>query len=276
MNIPRFLLGAALAACSLVSILPSAQAALLWLPPGEWPDDQWSLEIMGTTPVAEMVTLHGHQWLNLGRSATNGSPQVIYNAGHIADGAPVAHPDNQLGDFSGQVIIGAFNWGYGRGVVLRAETSAYSNTHAYYLAATNTGLGLYWGVGSNFLVEEMELAFDGYTTTPENLTTGNFAQYLLEFSVIGREFQASFWALDEEGLKVGDDPLATLFYLDEREEARLTGYFGLRGGRYGGTNRPSYFRALEVTAVPEPGLLSLGLLLLAGGGLYRKLRFPRV
>jgi hypothetical protein len=142
--------------------------------------------------------------------------------------------------------------------VLRSRVSAFSGTDAYFLAVTSNGLGLYWDTGVDFVTNATSLASGSLSTTLSSLANGG--EYLLQFSAIGTKIDAalySAWTLDESGNPVGT-PIASLTYTDVREEARLSGYLALRGGRFG-SNRTAYFRELEVYAIPEPSGAMLGL-----------------
>ncbi len=263
--------------------------------PEDFGEPEWSLRMYSASATTldnvNVTELHGKDWLQIARTGTtpiiNGSAQLIYNAGHYTTGettpiptsVPTSDPSNQLADFSGSVILGWSTLGDSHGVLLRSRGYNFNNNattgviNAYYLAATSSGLGLYYNVGNEFHsgVGVETLAHTAWTTTPGVLNPTNNNQYLLEFSAIGLTISGSLWATDGEGNIVGENPLASLSYLDTREEARTEGYFGLRGGRYG-TVRSTYFGDLEISVIPEPSAIVF-FAFASGLVLYRRRRF---
>lgn len=255
-----------------------AVAQTITFSPEDFGSEEWSLRMYSTVNEAynnvDVVELHGENWLRMRRTGVspdpvvNGAAQLIYNAGHYTvseanpapRSIPTINPANQLSDFSGSVILGWSSLGDSHGVILRSIGPHFTNSattgvvNAYYLAATTSGLGLYYNVGNNFHTSGDELAHAAWETTPGVLNDSNNNQYLLEFSAIGLTISGSLWETDGNGNKVGEDPLAALSYLDLRPNARTEGYFGLRGGRYGST-RSSYFRDLEINVIPEPSAI---------------------
>lgn len=167
----------------------------------DWPSSDWSVRTQGKNPRVRITALQGHDWLEIGRptSGQTGSGQVIYNGGHFdGSGMPVTSSENQLGDLKGSVILGSSSWGtYGRGVILRAQGSTFNNNastlNAYYLAMTADGLGLYWNSGAGYLSDAsvQRLAFDSFSSPLLALNATSNNQYLLDFSAIGLQFEAS-------------------------------------------------------------------------------------
>lgn len=207
--------------------------------------------------------LHSHSWLSIARTSTNN------NAGQLM------YTESQLADFSGSVVLGSGSWNATAdsiGLILRGAGTAFNNSNSYYLAVNDAGLVLYYGLGNNqtsltsqYLLERAAL--------PEGVTLGGLGttinnQYRLEFSFIGRELQASLYEIQE----VGEDVLLSeLFYTDNRDEFREEGWFGLRGGRFGG-NRGALFRDLDVSVIPEPGIAVLFVMVGMGAFMFLKHR----
>ncbi len=252
--------------CGLTGVLSSQAFSVTLMPPDAWPNSQWS-EMVFANPLISSIEMHGENWLQIGRVTDNsGSGQVVYNGGSTnASGVPVANAANQLADFSGSVILGISTQGDSHGVILRSGGSAFNSLTSYYIAISGTQLRLHYGLGEAFSSETptqgVVLAADDHSTSLLNLRPTTNNQYRLEFSAIGMIFTAALWRLDINGNVVGEDPISAFSYIDERPEARSEGYFGLRGGRYGG-NRTTYFRDLQINLIPEPS--TLGLLLPAG------------
>lgn len=245
----------------LLSLCASGHSSVLLFPPDDFPNSDWSVRAYGS-PLVESTALQGEQWLAIGRTASNnGSAQYAYNAGYTnQSGTPIVDPANQLGNIQGSVILGASDWGDSRGIILRSVGTGFTDagvSNAYYLAVTSGSLRLVWNVGDEYLnsADVVTLTSSTYSASLGTLTASNNNQYLLEFSAIGMQFDAALWALDGNGDKLGN-ALASISYLDERAEARESGFFALRGGRYGG-DRTSYFRDLELNVIPEPSLTSL-------------------
>jgi len=242
------------------SLTPSLASGVLF-PPDNWPNEDWTVSNSGSALV-EPTSLQGETWLRIARTADNsGSAQVTYTG-----------VDNQLADFTGSVILGSGNNTniYGFGVILRSRGQTFTQPDAYYLAITDAGLGLYWGAENNFLSTLNPLATDPLSAALGDLNSSNDSQYLLEFSFIANTLKASLSVWDSVDNKKGTE-LASLTYTDTRPEARMVGYFAIRGGRYGGTVN-SYFRDVQVTAVPESASAARGLLPTDGRLLSRYFR----
>lgn len=241
-------------------------AEILFFPPNDWPDEDWTVSSVGGTPIVGSVTLQEKTWLQIARAASpnTGSAQVMYNG-----------IDAQLNDIKGSVIFGIDTIStYGSGIILRSQSTAISQTNAYYLAVTpnvsgSAKLELYWGVGNGFLSGGTLLASETLSISLGTLDATHNNQYLLEFSFVGNKLDASLASWDTVNEQKGID-LASLSYTDMRLEARSEGYFGIRGGRYG-SEVATYFRDLEITAIPEPATTAF-LLLPAG---YLLLHFGR-
>lgn len=237
-----------------------------------FPDPAWSvMPYSGTEenrPYANTVEMYGKTWINIYRGTSPDKPansaQIIYNGGSKSgsSGTPVADAVNQIGDIRGSVILAADNWGGFYGVVLRSAAPKFETLEAYHLGiSTSSTLVLVWGAGSGFVSGGTTLASETLAGLLPMKANSNH-QYLLEFSFIGMTLEASLFewntVTDQKG-----DLLGSLSYTDDREQARATGYFGIRGGRYG-NNRQGYFREVEFEAIPEP---SVALLLLPIGAL---------
>ncbi len=265
MNFPLFSPGIRLLlkTSALLGMAVSLQAATITLmPPTEWPpSDQWYQFNYGS-PTVGTETVNGTTWLSIARTSGLSGSQLVYTAGSYGtNGLPTPAPANQLADYTGQVVIGATSWAAadGVGVLMRSYRASFGSDTGYYLAMNSEGLGLYWGVGSGSLSTDNRLAFDAFEAAPVSLADGG--QYLLSFSAVSKQIDASLyasWTFGEGGEILGT-PIATLSYTDEREAARLDGYFAVRGGRFT-SNRTAYFRDLSVTAIPEPSVAGLGLL----------------
>ncbi len=264
-----FLLGAA-----------TGRAAVTLMPP-DFPDAKWSVRGYKAGAVVEQVELHNENWLRISRTGAgtdqplDNSAQVIYNAGFSTDGVPISNEANQLGDLTGSVILGSSSWATADravGLTLRAAGTAFNNQSAYFLAINNEGIGLYWGVGSEFvsLNYRLELAPFGQGVSLGTLTSSNNNQYLLEFSFIGNHLTASLWKLDAAGLPTGT-AMASLEYFDTRPQYRAEGYFGVRSARWSG-NTHGYFRNLEVQAIPEPSTVGLVLMSVVAGLVFIAIR----
>lgn len=262
-------------------LLQPAWAAVIKLDPSHFPDPKWSVMPYGSgtvhQPYAETANLHDKTWLLIRRTGSTAgqnanSAQIIYNGGSTNDsGNPVSAPANQLGDFTGSVILGATSWNDFTGVVLRGAGATFSSG-GYHLGIaypTIDGerqyrLVLAWDVKNGYVSEGIMLKTSLLTSAPGTLTTSNNNQYILEFSFIGNHLEASFSIWNPTTQQKGS-LLGSLSYTDTRPQARDSGYFGIRGGRYGGPGRGGYFREIQVTTIPEPS--SVALLLLSAGAL---------
>lgn len=208
--------------------------------------------------------LHSHNWLSIARTSTNN------NAGQLM------YMESRLADFSGSVVLGSTAWNSTTdavGLILRASGATFGNANSYYLAVNNAGLALYYGLSDNFTGLTRPELLDR-AALPEGVSLGVLGevsnnQYRLEFSFIGRELQASLYEIQEVG---ADILLTELQYTDNRAEYREEGWFGLRGGRFGG-NRAALFRDLNVSVIPEPGIAVL--FVMAGMGAVMFLRRRR-
>lgn len=241
-----------------------------------FPDPTWSvMPYSGNAnnrPYANTVEMHEKTWINIYRGTSPDKPansaQIIYNGGSksTSSGNPIKNDAvNQFGDLKGSLIIAADNWSGFYGVVLRSAAAEFATTEAYHLGvSSSSSLVLVWGAGSEFVKDGITLASTTLSgLLPMNANANN--QYLLEFSFIDMTLEASLFewntVADEKG-----DLLGSLSFTDSRPEARDTGYFGFRGGRYG-SNRQGYFREVEFQAIPEPStallLLPIGAFLLA-------------
>ncbi len=264
--------------CVGLSLLLSGlgQAAPITYDIDNFPDPNWSvMPYSGNAnnrPYANTAEMYGETWINIYRGTSPDKPansaQVIYNGGSksSSSGNPIKNDDvNQFGDIRGSVILAADNWSGFYGVVLRSAGATFDTTEAYHLGVSSANsLVLVWGSGSGFVSEGTMLESATLSgLLPMNANANN--QYLLEFSFIGMTLEASLFewntATDQKG-----ELLGSLSYIDNREEARETGYFGIRGGRYG-NNRQGYFREVQFEAIPEPStallLLPLGAFLIA-------------
>jgi len=240
-----------------------------------FPDPTWSvMPYSGNAnnrPYANTVEMYGKTWINIYRGTSPDKPansaQIIYNGGSksSSSGNPIKDDAvNQFGDLKGSLIIAADNWSAFYGVVMRSAAADFATAEAYHLGiSSSNSLVLVWGAGSGFVSDGTTLASKTLTgLLPMNANANH--QYLLEFSFIGMTLKASLFewntVTDQKG-----DLLGNLSYTDDRAEARATGYFGIRGGRYG-SNRQGYFREVEFEAIPEPStallLLPIGALLL--------------
>lgn len=247
--------------CGIAAALTSQAFSVTLMPPDAWPNSQWS-EMVFANPLITSTEMHGENWLQIARTADNsGSGQVVYNAGFTnVDGNPVANPANQLSDFSGSVILGISTQGDSHGVILRSGGSGFNSSTSYYVAISASQLRLHYGLGDAFSsttpTKGVVLAATDHSKPLLNLRANANNQYKLEFSAIGMTFSAALWQLDTNGNVVGEDPISAFSYVDTRPEARSEGYFGLRGGRYGGS-RTTSFRDLQIEIIPEPSTLGL-------------------
>lgn len=257
----------------LLGTIASPAAPLVsFMPPDDWPSAGWYQADYGT-PTVKTETIDGHSWISIARNDSGGAgSQLVYTAGSSTPaGLPQPSPENQLGDFTGHVTIAAAGWSASDavGVQLRSRVSVFSGTEGYYLAVNSGSLGLYWGVGTSFISNITPLVSDPLTEALTTLAKGG--EYLLWFSAVGNKIDAALyaaWTLNEDG-SVNGSPIASLSYTDTRPEARTSGYFSLRGNRFGSTNRPVYFRNLEVHSIPEASTTALAV---AGIGLLLWLR----
>ncbi len=231
------------------------------MPPEEWPATDWYQANYGS-PTVQTVAINSKEWLSVSRASSAGGAQLVYTAGsYTVDNLPVPNEVNQLADFRGSVVVAASSWNAidAVGVVLRSRVSAYHGAEAYYLGLSSSGLGLYWGVGNSFISNVTPLAIGSTSETLDAI--GNGGEYLLSFSVAGNKIDAavySTWTLDEEGNPLGT-AIASISYIDTREEARESGYFALRANRLSGSGRTMYMRDLQIHAIPEPAsVASLG------------------
>lgn len=285
MNLPSFLTlpGGFLLRMGLLlcTVIASQGAPLVsFMPPGDWPPSTDWYQASYGSPTVSTASINGHEWMSIARDTSTVGSQLVYTAGFYTDAnLPTPTSENQLSDFTGQVILAASGWtaAEGVGVILRSRVSSFAGTESYFLAMNNDSLSLFWGVGTNFVTNATVLAS---TPLNEALTTlANGGEYLLSFSALGNTISASLyasWTMDEDGNPVGS-PIASLSYTDLRPEARTSGYFALRGGRLGSNGRTVYFRDLEIHAIPEPSVTSLGVagIALAAGTLLMRSRASR-
>lgn len=148
-RVARILAGLAVAALAIGSLANAGASPISFEEDGT-PGANWStMRYSGTAPL-QAATLHGKTWLLITRSSEfNNTSQVTYNGGHIdKNGNPVIHADNQFGDLSGKIIIGASHWDTyaGPSVLLRSGAAHFKTTTAYHVIVNANGLGLYWGV----------------------------------------------------------------------------------------------------------------------------------
>lgn len=257
----------ALKICAAFSLLAAATSRAVIVTPTGPTDTNWTMSLY-QTPLISTPTVQGKEWFAIQRDASNsGSAQAMYTG-----------TDNQLGYMTGSVIMATANQSnaYGSGLILRSGSTSFADTNSYYLAlipantresSGNSTLGLYYGGGSSILPSGSDnstwtlLTSVQLTSNMSNLA-GNNAQYRLDFSFIGANLVANLYAWNGTNETQGS-LLANLIYTETytgvTQNALTSGYFGLRGGRYGG-NVTSYFRNLEV--VPEPTTV---LLTLVGG-----------
>ncbi len=274
-------------ACAFLLLIQPAWAAVIKLDGSHFPDAQWSVMPYGSAvvhqPYVETRSLQNETWLAIARtSSTSGqnanSAQIIYNGGktNTDTGAPVSDEANQLGDVRGSMILGASNWSSDViGFVLRAQGAPFNNNvasrNAYILSVNilsgQPSLSLYYNVGNEYTSALQVITLATESTTEASLlalnTTSN-NQYFLEFSFIGNHLTASLSLWDVVN-DIKGNTFLSLNYTDTRPEARLTGYYGVRGGRFGSI-RTAYFRDIEFQTIPEPS--SVALLLFSAGALW--------
>ena len=251
--------------CALLALRPlSGLTETINFNATNWPDTNWEVRVR-TTPLVTITNIQNQTWLQMGRTdANNGSAQLVYTGGDSNAASAV----NQLGDITGRVVLATSNndTSYGFGLALRAENRTWLSEFApeYYLAivtSSNTnlpyrGLALTWAVSYNFFSAltnppPVLLAASPASIAFETLraSAGNNKKYLLEFSVIGYQFNAALWKLDTNDQK--NTLMAELSYYDDREELRRkNGWFALRAGRMGGSSQ-AYFREASLEVLPE-------------------------
>lgn len=266
----------AVLAASIASVATTAAAPIVtFMPPGEWPATDWYQANYGA-PVVQTVSANAKEWISISRASDGAGGQIVYTAGYYTDGnLPTPNQANQLTDFTGSVVVSSSSWATtdAVGVVLRSRVSAYHGTDAYFLGLNSSGLGLYWGVGNNFVSSVPALA--SKPTTESLATLANGGEYLIWFSVVGNRIDASVyssWTMGEDGKPLGTE-ISSLTYTDEREEARTSGYFALRANRIASVGRTMYMRDLQLHAIPEPATaatLGVGGLCLLALGIKRR------
>lgn len=285
MNLPSistlaggFLLRMGLLLCTVIA---SQGAPLVsFMPPGDWPPSTDWYQANYGSPTVSTASINGHEWMSIARANSAAGSQLVYTAGFYTDAnLPTPTSENQLSDFTGQVILATSGWreSEGIGVILRSRVSSFSGTESYYLAINGQSLSLYWGVGTKFLTNATILESTPFDEALAAIDEGG--EYLLCFSALGNTISASLyasWTMDEDGGPVGS-PIASLSYTDLRPEARTSGYFALRGGALGINDRTVYLRDLEIHAIPEPSVTSLGVagFALAAGTLLMRSRASR-
>ncbi len=158
------------------------------------------------------------------------------------DNSAIFYTPRPFSDFTGSVVIrrqGVTNAPC-IGIALRAQRPAYS-FDGYYLVLRYTGKQRGLSVHENpqgYSEIGEELAFAPFA---ENLISGK--DYLLKFSVVGKEIKASLWEKDGN-VQLGEEVVYT------QAEGLQSGLFGFRSGFSGGDDgKPVYFRDLEIHPV---------------------------
>ncbi len=215
----------------------------------------WATSI-SSNPLINISSIADKDRLQISRTPSNSGSGAVFYTG----GASTATEENQFSDFSGSVVLRGLAGSYHRGVILRSGDKNYAAENAYFLAITagdSPSLNLYWSAGHVFAPSITPLVSDDISSLASD------RDYQLRFSAIGTVLSASLWGANENGDFI--NLLAEVKY--EEATQASTGYFGLRGGRYGG-NAVTYFSDLEITAIPEPQ--SVAFIILGGALLARK------
>jgi len=198
---------------------------------------------------------NGLQYQRISGGSSNSSAAVYYTG---TTGTP---SDAKMMDFSSEITLrlgATLGVSSSIGMMVRTQSLSYSfsgtSFGGYYVAVTNTGLGIYSNPSDNSVPGTLESNFAVFVLSANT-------DYLFRVSALGSMISAEIWD------STGTTQYASVSYGSANEVA---GYTGLRSG-YGNSSQSAYFRDLNMTVVPEPGVL--GLLALAGvWGLNRVLR----
>lgn len=236
-----------------------------------FPDD-WTVAIGSSGTVVEVSTFNDVDYLRIGR------PPDAGGVGAIAfwDGNTEFENGFFPIGYTGSVVLRPAATGViPFGVVVGAENKTYNNNvntnnRGFYLATNVTaGLGIWFNTLNTTTETASNTILGEESSTWSAFDSGLSADvdYLLEFSVIGPALAASLWEMDSSGNKLGN-ALGSVSYTHTEN---ITGFFGLKAGRIGNT-RSGYFRDVDLTVIPEPGLSGVIITALVALGLARRRR----